>query len=72
MGVATSNHVSIRTWMPVKFPVIADRDGDLSSALGVLHSKAKEVGAARAIVILDKDIKLRHLSVNSEMVVTTP
>ena len=67
MGVATSNHVSIRTWMmtymPVKFPVIADRD--LSSPLGVLHSKAKDVGAARAIVILDKEMKMRHLSVNT-------
>ena len=76
MGVATSNHVSIRTWMmtwmPVKFPVIADRDGDLSSALGVLHSKAKEVGAARAIVILDKEMRMVQMIANSETVTTSP
>ena len=77
LGVATASHLSIRTWMmkkmPVKFPVIADSDGSLSASLGVLRTIDTGVfGAARAIVILDKEMRMIQMIANSETVTTSP
>ena len=77
VGVATASHLSIRTWMmkkmPVKFPVIADSDGSLSASLGVLRTTDMGVfGAARAIVILDKEMRMVQMIANSETVTTSP
>ena len=75
--MATASHVSIRTWMmkkmPVKFPVIADSDGSLSASLGVLRTTDMGVfGAARAIVILDKEMRMVQMIANSATVTTSP
>ena len=75
--MATASHLSIRTWMmkkmPVKFPVIADSDGSLSASLGVLRTTDMGVfGAARAIVILDKEMRMVQMIANSATVTTSP
>ena len=76
--MATASHLSIRTWMmkkmPVKFPVIADSDGSLSASLGVFRTTdtAGVFGAARAIVILDKEMRMVQMIANSETVTTSP
>ena len=66
MGVCTDSHVTIRTMVMqsqnlqgIKFPIISDRDGDFSRALGVLKLKNGEFGAARALILLDRDVELQ-------------
>ena len=50
----------------VKFPIISDRDGDFSRAFGVLKLKDGQFGAARALVILDQEGRMVHMSLHNE------
>ena len=79
MGVCTDSHVTIRTMVMqsqnlqgIKFPIISDRDGDFSRALGVLKLKNGEFGAARALILLDRDMEVVHLSLHNEKTRSRP
>ena len=79
MGVCTDSHVTIRTMVMqsqnlqgIKFPIISDRDGDFSRALGVLKLKNGEFGAARALILLDRDVEVVHLSLHNEKTRSRP
>ena len=77
VGVCTDSHISMRTCMmsflkDVKFPIISDRDGDFSRALGVLKLKDGEFGAARALVILDQEGRMIHMTLNNEHIRSYP
>ena len=80
VGVCTDSHVAVRSFMTehhlqgIKFPIISDRDGDFSRSFGVLkiyndETGADSFGAARAMVILNEDMKMVYLALNNE---TTP
>ena len=61
----------MRTWMMsflegIKFSIISDRDGDFSRAFGVLKLKDGQFGAARALVILDQEGRMVHISLHNE------
>ena len=58
----------------IKFPIISDRDGDFSRSFGVLkiyndETGADRFGAARALIILNEEMKMVYLALNNE---TTP
>ena len=56
----------------VKFPIIADRDGDFSRAFGVLKVKDGQFGASRALVILDQEGRMVHMSLLNEYIRSYP
>jgi alkyl hydroperoxide reductase subunit AhpC len=71
VGVCTDSHISLRTMMMgslqgVSFPIISDRDGDFSRAYGVLKVKNGKFGAARALVILDREGRMVHMTLHNE------
>merc|ERR1719347_516486 len=71
IGVCTDSHISMRTMImkffpELAFPIISDRDGDFSRSFGVLKLKNGEFGAARALVILDTEGRMVHLSLHNE------
>ena len=55
-----------------EFPIIADRDGDFSRAFGVLKVKDGQFGAARALVILDQEGRMVHMSLLNEYIRSYP
>ena len=80
VGVCTDSHVAVRSFMTehhlqgIKFPIISDRDGDFSRSFGVLkiyndETGADRFGAARALIILNEEMKMVYLALNNE---TTP
>merc|ERR1712142_1413805 len=71
LGICTDSHISMRTMImkffpELAFPIISDRDGDFSRSFGVLKLKNGEFGAARALVILDTEGRMVHLSLHNE------
>lgn len=54
----------------IKFPVIADRNGDLSRNFGVLNLDTNL--SSRALAILNHEFKLVHLTFNNEQTVSSP
>jgi len=71
VGVCTDSHISMRAMMmnslaDITFPIISDRDGDLSRSFGVLKVKSDNFGAVRALVILDKEGRMVHLALHNE------
>merc|ERR1712240_180384 len=71
VGVCTDSHISMRTMImkffpELAFPIMSDRDGDFSRSFGVLKLKNGEFGAARALVILDTEGRMVHLSLQNE------
>ena len=67
VGVCTDSHISMRAMMmssfpDIAFPIISDRDGDFSRAFGVLKLTNGKFGAAKALVILDTDVRMVHLA----------
>merc|ERR1712142_1318027 len=71
LGVCTDSHISMRTMImkffpELAFPIISDRDGDFSRSFGLLKLKNGEFGAARALVILDTEGRMVHLSLHNE------
>jgi len=71
VGVCTDSHISMRAMMmnslaDITFPIISDRDGDLSRSFGVLKVKSDKFGAARALAILDKEGRMVHLALHNE------
>ena len=56
----------------VKFPIIADRDGDFSRAFGVLKLMDGKFGAARALAILDQEGRMVHMSLRNEYIRSYP
>jgi len=71
VGVCTDSHISMRAMMmsafpDIAFPIISDRDGDFSRAFGVLKLTDGKFGAARALVILDTEGRMVHLTMNNE------
>merc|ERR1719431_1822984 len=71
VGVCTDSHISMRAMMmssfpDIAFPIISDRDGDFSRAFGVLKLTNGKFGAARALVILDTEVRMVHLALNNE------
>jgi len=77
VGVCTDSHITMRTQMMsnlrgIKFPVISDRDGDFSRTFGVLKLKDGKFGAARALVILDQQGKMVHLTLHNELAKSYP
>jgi alkyl hydroperoxide reductase subunit AhpC len=65
IGVATTSNTSLRAWMQnklrgLKFPVIADKGGDLCHALGVLSPDTHH--SPRSLVIIDPEGCLIHVS----------
>ena len=80
VGVCTDSHVAVRSFMTehhlqgIKFPIISDRDGNFSRSFGVLkiyndETGADRFGAARALIILNEEMKMVYLALNNE---TTP
>ena len=80
VGVCIDSHVAVRSFMTehhlqgIKFPIISDRDGDFSRSFGVLkiyndETGADRFGAARALIILNEEMKMVYLALNNE---TTP
>ena len=78
VGVCTDSHVAVRSFMTehhlqgIKFPIISDRD--FSCSFGVLkiyndETGADRFGAARALIILNEEMKMVYLALNNE---TTP
>merc|ERR1719244_726416 len=77
MGVCTDSHVALRTWMMsslkgIKFPIISDRDGDFSRAFGILKVNKDCFGCARALVVLNPEMKMIHVSLNNERTTSKP
>ena len=77
VGVCTDSHISMRTMMmeslqEVNFPVISDRDGDFSRAFGILKVNNEKFGAARALVILDTDGRMVHMTLHNEQARSYP
>jgi len=73
VGVCTDSHVTVRTMLMnsaslkgIKFPIISDRDGDFSRAFGVLKLSGGNFGAARAVAVLDPEMRLVHLRLRNE------
>jgi len=71
VGVCTDSHISMRAMMmnslsDITFPIISDRDGDFSRSFGVLKVKNGKFGAARALVILDSNGRMVHLTLHNE------
>merc|ERR1712226_1106599 len=73
IGVCTDSHVTVRTMVMqspslqgIRFPIISDRDGDFSRAMGVLKVDDGSFRAARALLVLDKDVELVHVSLQNE------
>jgi len=65
IGVATVSNISLRAWMTnklrgLKFPIIADKGGDLCHSLGVLSPDTHH--APRSLAIIDPDGCLIHVS----------
>ena len=54
----------------IKFPVIADIDGELSRSFGVLNISSG--CSARALAVLDPQFNLVHLAVNNEQTFSSP
>ena len=50
----------------VKFPIISDRDIDFSKAFGVLKVNNAKFGAARALLILDTDGRMVHMTLHNK------
>ena len=80
VGVCTDSHVAVRSFMTehhlqgIKFPIISDRDGDFSRSFGVLkifndETGADRYGAARAMIILNEEMRMVYMALNNE---TTP
>ena len=77
VGVCTDSHVTMRAMMmdslkEVKFPIISDRDGDFSRSFGVLKVGKGEFGAARAIIILDPEMKMIYMDLRNEQTKAHP
>jgi len=71
VGVCTDSHISMRAMMmnslsDITFPIISDRDGDFSRSCGVLKVNNGKFGAARALVILDSNGRMVHLTLHNE------
>ena len=77
IGVCTDSHVTLRAMMmdslkEIKFPIISDRDGDFSRSFGVLKVGKGEFGAARAIIILDPEMKMIYMDLRNEETKANP
>merc|ERR1711936_268901 len=79
VGVCTDSHVTVRTMLMnsaelkgIKFPIICDRDGDFPRAFGVLKVSGENLGAARALAVLDPEKRLVHPRLHNELTRARP
>ena len=71
MGIRKYSHFRyrkrfLRSLLGIRFPIICDKDGDFSRAFGVLKISKNTFGAVRALVVLNPDMKMIHISLNNE------